>query len=268
MATPAPFVGGGNPSGANTPGASGGGSAVGSVPNPLIPSYPTGTAMPDMSNSVMKGAVADPFPANTAGTIPTSLGAPTNSVNGPAAALGFQGGNLDSITQAFKGAGFSQGIASLLTTFLSSGAGFNPQIAQALINALQPQISRGTAQIQEQFGAEGLGSSSPAAIGMGDFLSQVNLNEGQIFAQEQEQAIQNYMNVLLAGKQQPKQPSGAGALLGGIGSLASSIPGLAGVFGGGGGSSSLSDLFGALGGGTGAAPVASSVIPDLIPLVA
>lgn len=260
------IAGGGNPSGFNT---GGGIDAIRGGPHTsLMPApFPSGQNVPSIfSNSArMKDTGGPQSTAGISGSghfNPSQYLFPTNTPNQPTnlGGIGATGGNagdpngfsaqpLNSITQGFKNAGFSKGLAGLLTAFLQNGAGFNPQIAQALINAMQPQVDRGLAQIQEQFGVEGLGMSSPAAIGMGDFLSQVNLNEEQIFAQMQEQATQNYMEVLLAGKQQPKQPSGIGALLGGAGQLASAIPGLAGMAGIGGGAAASAA---AGGGGAGA----------------
>jgi hypothetical protein len=123
-----------------------------------------------------------------------------------------------------------------LAAFIANGAGYNPQVAQSLLAALQPGIERGQANIMEQFGAEGLGSSSAAAIGLGDFMSQATLDEGQILSNLYEQSVQNYMQVLLSGKEQPSQLGGIGALLGGAGSLAKSLGQL--IPSGGSGSSS------------------------------
>jgi hypothetical protein len=256
----APFMGGGNPSGGNNPGIPGGG-AIGSTPNPLIPQFPTGATGLPLTNPIMRfqqgpdprggpggGSTVvgnssgyDPAPSTagdpggsgiSGGSFPANTVAPSGSggssgITGTnlAASLGFDGVSEGSFLNAMSAAGYGSGVGQLLWNFLQSGAGFNPQALQALFASLQPQISRGTAQIQEQFGAEGLGSSSPAAIGMGDFLSQVNLNEGQIAAQMYEQSVQDYMSVLTGGKATPL-PSGLGALIGGAGSLAGGLASL------------------------------------------
>lgn len=215
---PAPFGMTGQP-GANFGGTQTGAAppsgAIGGSNNPLLPTFPAGQA-------------TTAFPANTAGTVPTNLsGAPAPGGSGgwPIGG-GFQGMNRDGFLKAMKDAGFGKPIGDLLWNFLQSGAGFNPQVAQALINSMQPMVQRGEADILEQFSAMGLRNSSPAAIGLGDFLSQVNLNEEQIFAQMYEQAVQNYLTVLLSGSSKKGLSSGLsglGSLIGGAGNLLQGI---------------------------------------------
>jgi len=110
------------------------------------------------------------------------------------------GQNFAGLDKALKQAGYPGGVAALLTEFLQSGAGFNPKVAQALIDAMGPSIMRGEENIMEQFSALGSRFGSPASIGMGDYLSQVNLNIGQIFAQMYEQATSNYLDILTGAK--------------------------------------------------------------------
>lgn len=180
--------------------------SIGGTTNPMVPNFPSGQA----------------FPANTAGTQPTGLG---NFNISDLLGGGYDSDHYSSFQHAMKDAGYSWGVADQLWRFLSSGAGFNPQVAQAMINFLQPQVHRGEMDILEQFSSRGLRNSSPAAIGLGDFLSQVNLNEQEIFAQMYQQAVQNYLTVLLAGKKTDGSSSlaGLGALAGGAGSILSGI---------------------------------------------
>ena len=162
-------------------------SAIGGGSNPFLPAAATGQSVPGMTS-----------PMNTGGNNLATMN--------PASLWGFgQGTNnpLHDMTKAFQKAGFSAGIAGELANFLQSGAGFNPAVAQALIAAMQPGIQRGEADIMEQFSNLGLRGSSSAQIGLGDYLGQVQLNEGQIWAGLYEQGVQNYMNVLLAGKGNP-----------------------------------------------------------------
>lgn len=166
-----------SPAGPSTP-------AVGSSTSPFGSTFPSGTQIPGMTDP-MAGATNDP-----------------NSFN-VASLLGFgQGTNnpLNDITKALRKAGFSAGIAGEIANFLKSGAGFNPAVAQAMIAAMQPGVQRKEADIMEQFSNMGLRSGSPASTALGDFLSQEQLNEGQIWASMYEQSVQNYLNVLLAGK--------------------------------------------------------------------
>jgi hypothetical protein len=224
MATGMTGVPGSNPSGSQTtvgvdPNTT---AAIGGTSNPLqnMTAMPTGTSgVPSIS---ALGAL------NPSGTT-TQTG--TNAQGGNIGGLG-----TSSIVEAFRKAGYSSGDAYLIAQFLEGGAGYNPQVAQALIAALGPSIQAGQANIMEQFSAEGLRSSSPAAYGLGSFDAQVTLDEGQILSQLYEQSVQNYMDVLLGGKAgQPNALSGLGAIMGGAGSA---IQGVSNLVPQGGGSSS------------------------------
>lgn len=170
------------PSSSNTP-------AIGGSSNAFLPTPTTGQTVPGATSPVN---AAPTNSANPFSNIPGMLGF-GNGTNNP----------LHDITKAFEKAGFSSGIGGELANFLMSGAGFNPAVAEAMIAAMQPGIQRGEADIMEQFSGMGLRGGSPAAVGLGDYMSQVQLNEGQIWANLYEQSVQNYMNVLLAGKGQP-----------------------------------------------------------------
>ncbi len=216
-------AGGGNPSGFNIqqlPGTSG--PSIG-MPgqNPMMAPFPSGPSMPNPGLAFGPGAFGG-SPINFGGGIP---GDPLGFGGGPGGWMG----QKNALRDAFHKAGYPSAIADMMSTFLGLGAGYNPGVLQALFAQLGPQIQNGEADIMEHFGAMGQGMSSPAAMGMGQFLSGVNLNEGQIASQLYEQSIQNFMN-LLTGAKAPKG-GGSGSLLGGIGQLAG---GIAGAFGGGG----------------------------------
>jgi len=170
------------PASSNTP-------AVGGGSNPFLPSPVQGQAVPGMTSPMNMSATN----ANLASTNPASLWGFGNGTNNP----------LHDLTKAFQHAGFSSGIGGELANFLMSGAGFNPAVAQALIAAMQPGVQRKEADILELFGSQGARGSSSAQIAMGDFLAQEQLNEGQIWSGLYEQAVSNFMNVLLAGKGNP-----------------------------------------------------------------
>lgn len=179
---------GGTQTGAPAPSPSGTStSPIGSNPSPFAPVPPTGQSVPSLTSPI---ATSNPSNFDVASLLGFGQG-----TNNP----------LHDITKALQKAGFSAGIAGELADFLKSGAGFNPAVAQALIAAMQPGIDRGQANILEQFSGMGLREGSPAAIGLGDFMSQVQLNEGQIWAQLYEQSVQNYMSVLESGKGKPPQ---------------------------------------------------------------
>lgn len=171
------------PASTNTP-------AIGGGNNPFLPQPTTGQSVPGQTSPMNASPTG-----GLAGTNVSSL-------------LGFGGGTnnpLHDLTKAFQKAGFSSGIGGELANFLMSGAGFNPDVANALIAAMQPQIQRGEADIMEQFSGMGLRGGSSAAVGLGDYMSQVQLNEGQIWANLYEDSVKNYMGVLLAGKGNPQK---------------------------------------------------------------
>lgn len=198
---PPPIPGGGtNPAGANV-----------GIPNVGMPNLnPTQVLTPQ---AVQQGSNANLFPANTGGTSPTNIG----NVN-----LGFKltdpkaYGNLyREMTRAY-----GQGIGSMLFQMLTGGM-WNSQIAQGLINAMQPARVRGLNDVLGSFGAEGARFSSAAAIGTGDFESQFALNEQQVLSnlalQDQEMQMQLLMGILptLHGEQ-ANQGGLFGKILGGL----------------------------------------------------
>ena len=191
------------------------------------------------------GSGGGAFPANTGGT---SVGPPPSvtglSASGAGTGVGSTGLSVSGLAKEIaKGTGIPNSIATLLAQFLLGGAGYSPQVAQALIAQLQPSIERGQEDIMEQFSAMGNRFGSPAAIGLGDYMSQVNLNIGEILSGLYEQSVQNYMNVLM-GIKKPQQQSGG--TLGGLGALLGGIGGILGTSTGGGGTL-LGDIGGKIG---------------------
>lgn len=184
--------------------------AIGGASNPFLPQFPGGTKTPDITSSIPRAGGADPL----------NIFSGSNG-GGPMPSRDQWGSDL-------KSTGLTSAQAMMLYNFMSSGAGFNSDVANALIQALNPQVQRGEADLLESFSSRGLRDGSPAAIGMGDYLSQVNLNEGQIMAGLYEQAVQNYMSVLLGPGSQKQNPSGVGdsmqwlQLLASIGNTSSS----------------------------------------------
>lgn len=141
---------------------------------------------------------------------------------------------------------YGDGMAHMLMNFLQSGAGYNQSAINNMLASLQPGIERGQENLMEQFSASGNRFGSGAQIGLGDYLSQVNLNEGQLVSQMYESALQNYMNVMMgtantdAGRI-ANSPSTMDSIMGGLG-LASTGAGAladAGVGSAGGGVDSV-----------------------------
>jgi hypothetical protein len=182
--------------------------------NPLLPSSGTSTSAPSSSNPLTAGFSSSSVPtfgANGPGPVSlTTPGAgPTTNV-GQAAASPIGGMNTMSPTDLSRmydslKKSYGDGPAHALLDFLTSGAGFNQDAINNLFAAMQPQIERGTESLMNQFSATGNRFGSGAQIGLGDYLSQVNLNEGQLETQQYNNAIQNYLGVLMGTSGQAAQ---------------------------------------------------------------
>lgn len=199
---------------------------------------------------VVPGSSTTPaFPANGPG--PTNLltppAGPQTNV-GTAAQSPIGGINLASskdLSRLFDSLKktYGDGAAHLLLNFLTTGAGFNQDAINNLFASLQPQIERGTENLMSQFSASGNRFGSSAAIGLGDYLSQVNLNEGQLETQMYEQAINDYLNVLMGTSNKgadriAASPTGLDSVLSGLGIGGAT----AGALGSATGSSTLSTI--------------------------
>lgn len=174
---PLPIPGGwGNPTGANT------GFNFGATPNVgfNFPAY----------GGPGQGGGGTPFPAyNTGSFTGTNLG-------GLNSGLGFaygQGYGTDLYNMLGKA--YGRGAGQLIGNILSGGL-YNPQVAAAYLNAQQPGIARGEAGILGAFGDAGARFSSAAALGLGDYESQVQLNQQQMLAQLYQQAQQEELGLL------------------------------------------------------------------------
>jgi hypothetical protein len=190
---------------------------LGGSTNPFLPQTVTGQQVPPSTSP------SGPMPADTqlgAGVPNFDIGQGTGLTS-----TNF-GIDLTSLWRSFMRMGYPSGVASLLARFLGSGAGYNPQVAQALIAQMGPSIERGQEDVMEQFSAMGNRFGSPAGIGLADYNSQVQLNIGETLANLYEQSIQNYMNTLLGSSQNRKEQKGSG-IFGVLGSL------LGTLFGGG-----------------------------------
>lgn len=167
------------------------------APTPVSPTTnPTGTSSPF-------GSTTGAYPSYPV------FGPMGVSNTGPSANQGTFGANaFTSLSSGFNldpayannfyketGRAFGKGTGSLIDYILQGGL-FNPQVAQAFLNAMQPGINRGEANILTTFGNEGNRFGSSTALGLGDYLSQVNLNEQQTLAGLFENAQQNQLSLL------------------------------------------------------------------------
>jgi hypothetical protein len=129
---------------------------------------------------------------------------------------------------------YGSGTAAAIMNFLMSGAGFNQAAVNNLFAALQPGIERGTESLMEQFSTSGNRFGSGAQIGLADYLSQVNLNEGQLETQMYEQSVNDYINTLLnvggtSAKRIASSPSTFDSILQGLGLGGSAAGGLSSI---------------------------------------
>ena len=185
--------------------------SFGTGTNPFLQTTNPGAGSPVSANPYgmvpsTSSSATPSFPANT-GPYPssTNLGPPpgtslTNTGQVASSPFSF----LQSMTPKDLGRLFNSlrstygdGMAHLIMDFLTSGAGFDQQAINNLLASLQPGIERGQESIMEQFSAMGNRFGSPAALGLGDFLSQVNLNEGQLITQMYEDSLNRFMDVMM-----------------------------------------------------------------------
>ena len=187
--------------------------------NPMIAPMPTGQSL----NTAAPAAPASTRPAYASPYTPTGATAGIAGLGGgpggTALGLGYNAGTT-ALAKSLQSSGYKGGVGTALADFLQSGAGFNPQVAQALIAAMQPQFAKGQANLMEQFGSQGLAMGSPAALGMGDYMAQENLDVGTLLSGMYEQSVQNYMGVLTSAKD--TQPSAWQQFLQGLAGTAGS----------------------------------------------
>jgi hypothetical protein len=116
---------------------------------------------------------------------------------------------------------YGKGTGASLFQMLTAGQ-FNPQTASAFLNAMQPGVARGESSLLNAFGAEGSRFGSAAGLGLGDYESQVNLNEQQTLASLYMNAQQEQLSLLsgiLPTLHQEEADSGGGIfgdILGGL----------------------------------------------------
>jgi hypothetical protein len=230
------------------------GTGVSSVPstgsssgqNPILPpaNLPIGAPSPNPYG----GGVIPSFGANSGGGYsPTSLlpasGTPGGTPLGGSfgnltgAIGGFGNLSLSSQQSLAKGLAktYGAGTAQAIMDFLAGGAGFNQDAINNLFAALQPGIERGTESLAEQFSTSGNRFGSGAQIGIADYLSQVQLNEGQLETQMYEQSISNYINTLMgAADKNAGRIASSPSFMDTLGSLLPAISGAAGAASAGG----------------------------------
>jgi hypothetical protein len=173
---PTPIPGGGsNPAGMNI-----------GIPGISPQGFPPALGpVPKMLTSGSQAIAPSLFPAN---------GAVDNSLAGLSSGFNMDPKFSNNLFKEFRRA-YGKGTGDLLFNMMTKGL-FNPQVAQALISAMQPARARGLNDIQNMFGDAGARFSSAAAIGAGDFESQFALGENQILAQLFQHAQDQELGIL------------------------------------------------------------------------
>jgi hypothetical protein len=192
----------------------GGQAALGGNLNPLLPiNTSTSTSMPTFPQSAVStsatsglpapaaapsapGGATSAFPANGTGT-PSVPGGGSGSGSTNALGLGSLSPSQQSALQRNLSKTYGSGLASTILQFLQGGAGYNSAAINNLVSGLQPQFQQSQNDLLQQFSAGGARYGSGAQLGESNLLSQQNLQVGELESQMYEQAISNYMNVLM-----------------------------------------------------------------------
>lgn len=192
---PSPIPGGyGNPAGAN----------MGLPSAQAWNSLPTSGAMPTSftPQAAGSGLPGSFFPAN--GVTP-GAGGGGGGVSVPGGLGGLSSGFSTNDPGRTKdlynwlGKAYGKGPGQLLGNLLTQGM-FNPQVAQAIMNAMEPSIQRGANDVLNAFGDAGARFSSASSIGLGDYMSQARLGQtaqlANMFLSDQQMQLSLLENVL------------------------------------------------------------------------
>lgn len=91
---------------------------------------------------------------------------------------------------------YGKGFSNLLQQMIGLRGGFNPAVANAFINAIQPYFQRNMNDLMELFGATGQRFASTAALAGGQFAADFTAKQQALFAQMYMWAFENYQNTL------------------------------------------------------------------------
>jgi hypothetical protein len=186
-------------------------STAGTAANDTGPAAASSPALPSSSSVGLN------FPANSgaytsSGSAVPTIGTPSTAAPGSIDAndAGLFGFNSMSPAQESQmlhtlSDTYGPGVGDAIFNFLKTGAGFNQGVETQYVNnllaSLQPGIEEGTESLMEQFSTSGNRFGSGAQIGLADYNSQVNLNEGQIISsaemQMYETSLNDYINTLM-----------------------------------------------------------------------
>lgn len=183
----------------------------GSTQNPFMNTNPTSASNPSNTNPYSATTLLSSTP--TAAAVPSaSTGSSTTSTSGTVQP---SGNNTVPVSSSGQTLGFptttqgqqnlyrnlektyGSGLASTIMQFLAGGAGYNQQSINNLIASLQPQFNAANENLATQFSAGGSRFSSGAELGQATLSSEEGLDVGSLETQMYEQAVSDYMNVLM-----------------------------------------------------------------------
>src|SRR5580692_11213104 len=172
-------------------------SAMADVAVPGASGPATPTAMTTPASPPVPGINSGGYSSSGSSLIPST----GTNATGSSASAPFGMSNLTPTQQSQMLSSLSKtygaGIAGQIMQFLQSGAGYNQQAVNNMLASLQPGINMGEQNLMQQFSQSGNRFGSGAQLGLADYLSQVNLNEGQLQTQMYEQSLNDYMNVMM-----------------------------------------------------------------------
>lgn len=222
------------------------------VPSVTVAALGGGAAPAGGAGAPVSGRVQNSIPGAGAGTPAPNLGTPSNvygyPTGGPTSGNGSYtgptvGGGLDPHLQDELEKTYGEGFGKTIWNTLQSGAGFNPQIANAFIKEMQPIFQENLANAMEYFSSTGSRFSSAASLGAGKAVADFSAKQQSIFAQMYMWAYQNYLNVLQYGATNTKD-NGFGMMQGILGLLSAG----GGAITGAGATGTLATIGGALAG--------------------
>lgn len=127
---------------------------------------------------------------------------------------------------------YGKGAGATIWNALQQGGGFNPKVAQAFMNDIQPYFQENMMQLLEMFGASGQRFASTAALGAGKMSADFTSHQQALMAQMYQWAYQNYTNLLTGTVgQMQNQDTGFWGKIGGILGIAKTGAEVAGMFG-------------------------------------
>jgi hypothetical protein len=171
----------------------------GTTPQSNTPQLGVPTGTPFMSPTTAVPSIGSPNVRPT-----TQFGFPVGMTSPTTAPTNLQslvpgGGTLDPKLIGALDKTYGKGFGQTVYNVLKQGAGWNPQVANAFMYAVEPYFQKHLNDIMESFGAAGQRFSSTAALAAGEFGASFTAQQQQLFAQMYQWAYGNFLNTLQYG---------------------------------------------------------------------